>query len=57
MSRDLRHTGKIVLINVVFGWTVLGWIAALIWAIVQKPADRDDLGFDDATGFPRAKSN
>lgn len=57
MSRDVRYAGKIVLINVVFGWTVLGWIAALIWAIVEKPIERDDLGFDEATGLPRGKSN
>jgi len=24
--------GAILMVNVVFGWTVLGWIAALIWA-------------------------
>jgi hypothetical protein len=27
----------IFFINLVFGWTVLGWIAALIWAIVESP--------------------
>lgn len=57
MSRDVRHAGKIVLINVVFGWTVLGWIAALIWAIVEKPVERTGLEFDEATGLPRGKSN
>jgi hypothetical protein len=33
------------------GWTVLGWIAALIWAIVEKPIEYEE-GFDEATGLP-----
>jgi hypothetical protein len=36
-TRKVRHDGAIVLVNVVFGWTILGWIAALIWAIVEHP--------------------
>jgi hypothetical protein len=36
------------------GWTVLGWIAALIWAIAEKPiAYKED--FDQATGLPRER--
>jgi len=36
--RDAQHSRMIFLINLVFGWTVLGWIAALIWTIVEAPA-------------------
>ena len=36
-TRSTEHQGMIFLINILFGWTVLGWIAALIWAIVEKP--------------------
>lgn len=35
--RNVEHDGAIIAINVVFGWTVLGWMAALIWAVVEKP--------------------
>lgn len=35
--RSTDHQGAIFFINVLFGWTVLGWIAALIWAVVEKP--------------------
>lgn len=38
-KRNTRHFGMICFINVVFGWTVLGWIAALIWAIVEGPEE------------------
>jgi Superinfection immunity protein len=40
-NRNTKHGGMIVFINFVFGWTVLGWIAALIWAIdVSKKVAR-----------------
>ena len=35
--RNVEHGGAIIAINLLFGWTVLGWIAALIWAVVEKP--------------------
>lgn len=36
-ARKTGHQGMIFFINTVFGWTVLGWFAALIWAVVEKP--------------------
>jgi hypothetical protein len=27
----------IFLLNFFFGWTVIGWCAALIWSVVDKP--------------------
>jgi len=38
-KRNTRHGGTIFLINLLFGWTILGWFAALIWAIVEGPED------------------
>ena len=37
--RKARHDGAIILVNVIFGWTVLGWIAALIWAVIEQPRE------------------
>ena len=34
-QRDANNFGVIFGINLLFGWTVLGWIAALIWAIIE----------------------
>jgi hypothetical protein len=31
--RGHHQTAPIVVINVVFGWTLLGWVAALAWAV------------------------
>ena len=36
-TRKTGHQSAIFFINMLFGWTVLGWIAALIWAVVEKP--------------------
>ena len=35
--RRTGHGVAIRVINIFFGWTVLGWIAALIWSIVEAP--------------------
>jgi hypothetical protein len=35
--RGARYGQTILLINFFLGWTVLGWLAALIWAIVEQP--------------------
>jgi Superinfection immunity protein len=39
--RHHRNAAAIFLINLLLGWTVLGWIAALVWSVtadVQKPS-------------------
>ncbi len=37
-TRGAKHAGSIFAINLLFGWTILGWIAALIWACVEDQA-------------------
>lgn len=32
-----NHLGAIFTINLLFGWTILGWLAALIWAVIEQP--------------------
>jgi hypothetical protein len=34
-KRQTQYRGYIILVNVLFGWTVLGWLAALLWAILE----------------------
>jgi T4 superinfection immunity protein len=38
--RHTEHTLAIEWIDFLFGWTIFGWIAAMIWAAVDKPADQ-----------------
>lgn len=32
-GKDKRNSGSIFLLNLLAGWTVIGWVAALIWAV------------------------
>ena len=38
--RGTEHGARILWVNLIFGWTVLGWIAALIWALTKKAPTR-----------------
>lgn len=32
-GRSVRNTAGLAVLNLLLGWTILGWIAALIWAL------------------------
>ncbi|KAK48178.1 membrane protein [Caballeronia jiangsuensis] len=36
MCRKHRNTAPIILVNLLLGWTVLGWLVALIWAFTDN---------------------
>ena len=43
IAADLRRHPSafaIGLLNLLLGWTVLGWIIALVWAVAAQPRDR-----------------
>ena len=35
-NRNVKNQGLILLVNVLLGWTLLGWVLVFIWAIVEK---------------------
>jgi apolipoprotein N-acyltransferase len=35
LKRKCRSRGAIVFINLILGWTLIGWLAAFIWANVS----------------------
>lgn len=37
-----RATGWIFLLNLLLGWTILGWIGAIVWAVLDRPAPRPE---------------
>jgi hypothetical protein len=41
IARHRKHPNvlSIVLLNVLLGWTLLGWVGALIWATSALPAE------------------
>lgn len=41
-SRIHYNYGAIVALNVFLGWTVLGWVCALVWALTAKPRKLHD---------------
>lgn len=36
-SRRISNVNGVAILNFLLGWTVIGWIAALIWAVSEKP--------------------
>lgn len=38
LSRKHHNRGAITITNLLLGWTIIGWIAALIWACTNPPA-------------------
>ena len=38
--RRIKHDAGIVWVNLIFGWTVFGWIAALRWALAEKDSPK-----------------
>ncbi len=39
-SRGIKNTLAIFLLCLFFGWTLVGWVGALIWAVVENPKDK-----------------
>ena len=38
-SQATKHRLLITLLNVLLGWTLVGWIAAILWALVDSVRD------------------
>jgi hypothetical protein len=36
VAHNRERQGAIFVLNLFLGWTILGWIGALIWAMVEK---------------------
>ena len=37
--RKKRNTPAIVLVNLLLGWSVIGWIVAMVWAVATESVD------------------
>ena len=35
-NRNHRNIGALFVLNLLLGWTVLGWVGALVWALVEQ---------------------
>ena len=45
-ARYHRNTGPILLTNLFFGWSILGWLVALIWSFSDnvRPSNKKGIG-------------
>ena len=34
-ARNVRNAGAILVLNIFLGWTVIGWVVALIWSFMN----------------------
>jgi hypothetical protein len=37
-AREKRNVGAILVLNLFLGWTLLGWVGALVWAMTRDAA-------------------
>jgi Superinfection immunity protein len=35
-SRDLSGSGALFLVNFLFGWTMIGWVLCMLWAVLGQ---------------------
>ena len=40
-SRKHRNGGAIMALNLFLGWSCLGWVGALVWALTDNTHERD----------------
>jgi hypothetical protein len=40
IAHNKRDSSKILIVNLLFGWTVIGWCIALVWACTAEPQAR-----------------
>jgi hypothetical protein len=40
-ARLHHNAGAITVLNVFLGWTILGWVIALVWAMTLRPPKDD----------------
>jgi hypothetical protein len=36
LSHDSKNFAQILALNLLLGWTIIGWIVALIWSLAPK---------------------
>lgn len=49
-ARSARSRYAIFFINLLLGMTMIGWIAALVWSMVEEVSDEEQPSPDDETG-------
>jgi hypothetical protein len=56
LARNRSNFTAILVLNVLAGWTFIGWIIALVWALSEEPRGPVAAPPQAATGSPQAAS-
>lgn len=58
IAHNKRNAGAIFVLNLLTGWTIVGWVIACIWAVTDEPQLRPVyLAQYQAWGAPRLCAN
>jgi hypothetical protein len=38
LARQHRNRDAVIALNVLAGWTIVGWVIALVWAVYKDPS-------------------
>lgn len=49
---DKKHTSGIFILNLFLGWTLLGWVVALIWAVSDSAQTKENSNIEDVKKCP-----
>ena len=41
VGNNRMNTGAICLLNIFLGWTLIGWVGALVWASTKAPKPKE----------------
>lgn len=50
MARKHRNLGPVLILNLFVGWTLIGWVVALVWACVNDVSDAPTVDDSDEKG-------
>ena len=42
VGRRAGHSPAIVILNILLGWSVIGWVVALVWSLLAAPESETD---------------
>ena len=53
INRDHRHWLAIQILNLLLGWTVVGWVIALVWSLMDQPTQKPEIISDPSPAAER----
>ena len=54
IARKKKHLDGIFYLNYFLGWTLIGWVGALVWSVSSPPKEEEWINTCDKCGFQKA---